>query len=79
MSEKEVKDELWSFLCDGAITLRLTPNFSAEHSGVERVYTGQRGSFARVDLGSRHLTAKISPQVRGRATGRDEEGLKTAR
>lgn len=79
MSEKEVQDELWSFLCDGAITLRRMLNLSAEHSGVERAYTGQRGSFARVDPGSRHLAARISPRVRGRATGRDEEGLKTAR
>lgn len=74
-----MKDELWSFLCDGAITLRPMLNFSAEHSGVERAYAGQRGSFAQVDLGSRHLAARISPRVRGRAIGRDEEGLKTAR
>lgn len=79
MSKKEVKDELWSIPCDGVITSRLMLNLSAEHSRVERVYTGQRGSFARVDLGSRHLTAKISTPVRGHAIGRNEEGLKTAR
>lgn len=63
---EEIKGQLLSLLRYGVIVLRLMLNFSAEPSTVERVYTGQRGSFARVsDLSSSQQRDKsASPESR---------------